>query len=275
MGSKKMIKLEHVMCLVVLVLSQLPPALANGGIISVSWDSDNSAVHSIDESTGAGTFIGFAGIGSLNSLARNSLGEYYSVGGRRNNVLVTIDVLTGMASPVAILNMGDIRDLAFSQTDELYGIFSDGPNALVKIDSRSGLVTSVGSTGFFGIQAIALAPNGELYGWDCGSGSGIGSGLVAIDVLSGAAVDVNPLVNGTSDQVQGMTFSADGTLLGARSSLFKIDISSGVLSPVGAGGYEDVRGIAFSAQAVPEPGSFVCVSLLGIAAMFVHRRRLS
>lgn len=268
-----MINLGKLVHLLAMTLVLMLPAITKGGIIGVSWDFVDSAVHSIDEVTGVGTLIGFAGVNRLNSLARNKEGSYYSVGGKRDDLLVTIDSLTGAATPIATLSKRDIRDLAFSQTDVLYGIFEDGPNELVRIDTHSGLVTLVGKTGFYGIQAIAFAPDGRLYGWEVGTGSGVGVGLVSIDIQTGAAIDVNPLINGGAHEVQGMSFSRDGKLFGANRSLYTIDVTNGTLSPVGSGGYADVRGIAFSPSqaSVPEPATFAVFAVLGLAIMCASR----
>jgi hypothetical protein len=37
----------------------------------------------------------------------------------------------------------------------------------------------------------------------------------------------------------------DGTLFGARESLFKINVTTGKTTLIGSGGYSDIRGIAF------------------------------
>ena len=52
-------------------------------------------------------------------------------------------------------------------------------------------------------------------------------------------------------QIQGLAFSNSGVLYGATQSLYTINTTTGAMTPVGAGGLGDVRGIEFVNQGPP------------------------
>jgi hypothetical protein len=227
-------------------------------VIGVSWSDTNSRVFKIDRATGAGQEIGLSGTVRLNSLAENSAGKLYSVGGAADNALVTINPTTGAATVVATLTSNDIRGLAFTSNDTLYGILNGGsintPDKLVTINVNTGTVSLIGSALGPGMQALDFSPAGVLYGWDVN-----GAGLVTINTTTGAATDVNPSIGGSTN-VQGLAFAGDGSLYGAADNFFyTINVATGAATLVGTGSYTDIRGLAIL---VPEPNG------LGMALLF-------
>jgi len=216
-------------------------------LLACSWDG---SCCTIDPTTGAGTVIGPTGFSGLNSLASDSSGTVYSVGGKP---LIKIDPNTGVGTLVKDLQPGsDVRAMAFSPSNILFAIRNGGgpgdtttPDELVNIDVTTGAVTVVGNTGVNALQAMAFSPNGTLYGWD------LSRGLMTINTSTGIGTAVNPaMALGSGPDIQGLSFAPDGTLFGARESLFKVDVTTGATTVVGSGGYSDVRGIAF----LREPG---------------------
>ena len=165
--------------LATLLAASALPAVANAQILSVSFDFTNSSVHSINQSTGAGTLIGMAGFSRLNSLARDSAGNFWSAGGPADTDLIRINPSTGAGTAVATLTIPNMRGLAYSPLDVLYGvqhgIQSTDPCNLVTINRNTGLVTVIGNTGVSAIQDIAFSPSGTLYGWEVGNGVGCAS----------------------------------------------------------------------------------------------------
>lgn len=255
--------------LVGLALLTVPAPAKAVSLIGVSFDG---TVTNINSDTGRGVAVGSSGFNTLNSLARNSSGTFFSATNfiGADPFLVAINPNTGLGTKVATLDFvraGDVRGLAFSPSDTLFAINSsvkesgeELPDSLLTIDVDTGTGTLIGNTGLPGIQALAFSPKGALYGWEVGAlGNGVGLGLVTIDPLTGLATDVNPSMDGSADDIQGLAFASDGTLYGARESLFSVDVTSGTITLVGSGGYSDVRGI----EPVPEPSSVLGVLAFG------------
>jgi hypothetical protein len=147
-----------------------------------------------------------------------------------------------------------------------------GIDSLYRIDPEDivgGVATGtlVGETGFTSIQSLALGPTGTLFAWDTSRG------LSTVDPTTGAATDVNAGISGVFD-IQGMTF-LDGTLYGARDSLFEIDPSTGAFTEIGPildGQAADVRGL--NPMPVPEPGTWALLALALGGLPFLRRRGL-
>ncbi len=236
-------------------------------IYGVSWTGD---FYAVDETDGSGTRIGPTGFLNLNAMVSDAAGKLYSYRG----TLVTVDPLSGIgtAGPRVTPTL-DFRGMAFSPDGTLFATDSGGggrvPDDLYTIDVATGVATRIGSTGMPGVQGLAFDPAGKLYGWETGSGTGIGLGLIAIDPQTGAATDVNPAVGGRAFDVQTIEFAADGTLFGAVNQLFTIDVTTGALTPIGSGGYSDLRGVAF----VPEPGAIALLAVGGMVLLWRRRRQ--
>lgn len=211
---------------------------ADDVIIGIEWHLTNCAVYSLDPQTGSGSSVGLAGFGKANSMAQDSAGRLYAVGGEGAQGLYTIDPLTGEGTFVAALAVGDVRALAFDADDVLYGIVN-GPGVIDHVyvfDPVDGSAQFVGSTGFSSIQGADVAADGTLYAWD------IQNGLLTVDTVTGDATDVNFNVGGTF-LIQSIVFDDDGTLYGAGDKLYVIDADTGDWATVGTGEYDDLRGV--------------------------------
>ncbi len=280
-----------------LVLAVTSPA-ARAEIIGVSFGFLGSAspVVRIDPATGVGSVLGVSGFPAMNALAENRAGILYSAVDNppvSPPHLITINPVTGAGTMVATLNFGtvlpDVRGLAFSGADVLFAINNTGPigganpDDLFRVDVATGMGTLIGATGRNGVQSITFSSSGILYGWDVGGMGLPGLGLITIDPATGLATDVNPTVGDGGLFMQGITFAPDGRLFGVSAAaatvmpdtLFAIDAGTGMVSPIGSGGYTDVRGIAFVGGAIPEPSATVLFGLgtVGLLA-YAWRRRI-
>ena len=120
-----------------------------GFMLAVEWHGN---AFLINGETGEDTPLGNTGFTNLNSLARNSRGEFYTVRSNPNfpddeQLLLTVDPQTGEGTVVTVLDLEgvpnvSIRAMAFSPTDELYAIhIAPGTFALLY---RIGIETGVG-----------------------------------------------------------------------------------------------------------------------------------
>ena len=250
---------------ILLAVSVLTSQTTKAELIGVIFAFDDSEVFSINEMTGQDTLIGPSGLPGLNSLARNGRGEILSAAksapgilGSDTDRLVQIDPVTGLVTAATKLigsRLFGITALAFS-SNLLFGIdrFAlpgpDSYDVLVKIDTATGVVTDAGTlVGTSGLQALDSSPAGTLYGWDA-----LGPGLVIIDPIELTVTDVNPDVDG-GPEIQSIAFSPDGTLFGGSTELYRIDVSSGVLTQIDNSSLADVRGLVY----IPEPSTLICI----------------
>lgn len=224
------------------VLALSCAALAQTGIgadiIAVTWPT---GVYKINSTNGTGTYVGTPAFTSLNSLAKDLAGKFYTVDGSSN--LIVINPTDGSGTVVATLNFAgasvDVPSMAFSPSGTLYVINRGDVDSLYTVNVSTGVGTLVGSTGSGRIlQDLAFAPNGTLYAWD------IFQGLFTVNTATGAATDVNPSEGATAN-IQSLAFSPDGTLYGAQYGLFTIDTATGVPSSISTSGLSDVRGMEF------------------------------
>jgi len=224
------------------------PAAAGSGragtVIAVTWSTSNSEVGSVDTTTGAWTAIGSSGQTRFNSLARNTSEVFYTVAwdGTSTSWLATLDVSTGTATTVATITpFIDVRGLAFDYGGTLYAVRNTTPSdELYTIDTGTGAATLIGAIGFGTVQGLAFSPvTANLYAWDNAAG------LIAVDTVTGAGIDINPSVGGTGD-IQTISAMPDGTMYGLRYDLYTINPGDGTYSLVAVGGYPDVRGADFT-----------------------------
>ena len=227
-----------------IALADVETALARSSLLGLAYDG---SIFQLGED-GSGTLLSNIGLGG-NSLASNAAGELFTVSGvsERDRTLIKIELATGLGQIVTPVESSDIRGLAFSLEDELFGIrLFSGPAAgddLYKLDSQTGQQTFVGSTiGFTTIEGLDFAPDGTLYGWD------LESGLVTIDVETGAATDINPDV-GADVPIQGIVFANDGRLFGSRDALYEINVATGETTYLGNSDYSSIRGLEIRTDA--------------------------
>ncbi len=226
----------------------LGSAVAQNDMLGVSFAG---AAYVLSSTSGTGSLLGASGAGGLNSMARVG-GAMISVA--TNGNVVAIDPATGVATTLVATSptLDSVRGLAADAAGTLYAIQNGGgpgsvtvPDLLYTIDLGTGVASLIGSASYSGLQGLAIDLAGTLYSFDVGSGSGFGAGLVTIDPVTAASIDVNPAVGGSASEVQCLATSPAGVLFGARNSLFAIDAITGIATLVGSGGYTDLRGIDF------------------------------
>jgi len=226
--------------------------------ITYTFEPYPDSVVSIDPVTAVTEDIGSTGFNYLNSLAQdNRRGEFYAVSDvPSDSRLIRIDPTTWVGTDVGqltilphMIQLSRIRGLAYNEYNErLLAIqhiqptelgSDDGDTSLYHVNKYNGQAGYIGKTGFSSIQSIAFAysEGAKLYGWD------IHEGLVTIDVNTGLATDVNPLVPGTT-AIQGIAFTPDGRLFGAQYELFSINVATGEYTLIGRTG-RNVRGLVY------------------------------
>jgi hypothetical protein len=215
----------------------------------------------IDPDSGSYSVLSNVG-NSFQGLAQNSQGEIFAAGR-----ISQIDATTGsMIQQFNSINATDIRALAFDGNDCLFAV-SNRNNAqgsptinddLLEIDLTNQTTQVIGSLGFLGVQALDFAPNGELFAWD------VDFGLLTVNPLNGAAIDVNPAIGGSA-AIQSIVFAPDGRLFGARQSLYSINPVTGAFVAIGPASTFDLRGIEWI---VPEPASGLLVAMAAWGFLF-------
>ncbi|MBC8405659.1 MAG: hypothetical protein H8E15_10555 [Planctomycetes bacterium] len=195
----------------------------------------NGDLHSIDPSTGQGTYIGSTGHHTYlwNGLAQNSQGQLFASTGdwMVGYSIFEIDPLTGAGTFVTDTNFTGLGSIAFGPGDELYVGHdpkfpaSGGIYDLYTLDINSGIETLIGSTGAF--HVIAMDFDGtNLYGHNSGLG------LMEMDLNSGLATDVNDKFKGRRGPTASMCFDDNGALYFIDDALWMMDPDSGLRNPV-------------------------------------------
>jgi hypothetical protein len=252
-------------------------ALGQGFIIGVSsgFTPGTAPLVAIDPDTGFYSTLSVSS-NSYNALAQDGHGALYasSFNSTAENGLVSrIDPQTGAALQTFNADTpgaGDIRGLSFGQADVLFAAVNRNdvhgsptlPDDLYEIDLANQTTTRIGSMGFNGVQGLDYSPSGLLYAWD------VNDGLLIVNPVTGAAVDVNSSIGGTA-AIQSIVFAPDGRLFGARQQLFSINPLTGAYTPIGVGNGPDIRGIEWM---VPEPSTLI-ISISGLLLFSRQRFR--
>jgi hypothetical protein len=145
-----------------------------------------------------------------------------------------IDDETGQATRTVQLGV-DVRGLAPANGTFLMAIadaFSS--DVLIRLNTLNGDVTVIGSTGFHSIQGFTRAGN-QFYAWD------LVHGLLRVDFLTGATVDVNPALGTGGAELQFLTTMSDGRVVGGRNAIYEIDLQTGAARLRGSGAHTDLR----------------------------------
>ncbi len=217
---------------VVLALSASSPRTQE--LIAVSWAGN---VTRVDPGAGTTIFDVPSGTLWLNAMTRTADGVLYATGG--SSELFTIDPTTGAASFVVSLGGIDVRGLSTGPNGQLYAVLDaafGSTDGLVRIDPATGAATSIGNTGLSCVQALAFDGT-TLYAW-CGR-------LFTLNQSNGLSTPIGNAANVLD--VQAMYFDSEGALWGGRTSLARIDTSTGVQTIVSTGLFSDARGIELAA----------------------------
>ncbi|HVV02304.1 MAG TPA: PEP-CTERM sorting domain-containing protein [Verrucomicrobiae bacterium] len=200
---------------------------------------------------------------------------YGSTGGSSGHSLLTIDPATGLVTVVGSFNAGTatMTDLAFDPSGSLYGISSSGGANLYSINTSSGQATIVGSSGFTFTEGGGLAINslGTFYS------APVPGEFGTYDPTTGAYTHIaapgTPAGGGAYGALafSGSTLFGDNLLPGSGgggSHLVRIDPTTGTVTDIGAS-VTHLDALAVT----PEPGTMAILSVGGLLALFVVRRK--
>ena len=258
---------SRVLAVVAVILPLAVPGAVRAEAIAVEWQGrvlrvDPGAAEPI------GQEVGLTGMLGLNALAGRQSGELVVARTRGLGAdtvgFFVIDEETGAAEVAHLvqflpdpsrLSNANVTAAAFAPGGDLYftnvipslgGDPRPRISELWLLDWETGLAEPIGSTLLGGIGGLAFDAAGNLYGFDLGTGNGMGFGLVAIDLETGAATDLDPAVPGNAFEVQSIAFDAKSQLWGARRDLHRLDPGSGaILSSQNITALADVRGLEF------------------------------
>jgi hypothetical protein len=220
--------------------------------------SGPASLYRLDAETGQATLVGPVGFWRVSSMDADANGTIYAVG--RNpadgrNVLLTIDPATGAGTLIGrtfveSLGFGDtIADLSFRPSDgTLFGYLEAG-DGLGTVNIATGAATALGQTFVSGCcgNGIAFAPDGRLLHANenrlhaLNQATGVSQVIVNLTYPPGsgfariASMDFHP----ETGELFGFMKSDLGTFL------VKIDIQTGVVTPVGGATIEGLDAIVW------------------------------
>ncbi|MEZ5965830.1 MAG: hypothetical protein R3F56_18485 [Planctomycetota bacterium] len=211
--------------------------LAGQDMVAVDWTGQ---IYTLDSYRAALTPLG-SGLFGQNAAATTPDGTVWSThrtGASPNWVydLTRVDPLAGTA---AVMHSGipDVRAMAPAGPRRLWCIVNGNPDVLYAADTSTGVFTRIGSTGARGIEGLATMGD-TLFAWS------VASGLLVIDPSTGRASDVNGSIGGGGgDTIQFLVARSDGSLIGGKSDLYRIDPDTGEYTLIGTLGTSvDLRG---------------------------------
>jgi hypothetical protein len=187
------------------------------------------------------------------------------------SALVRIDRLTGSPTLVGFTGLTLLAegDLAFNPINGLlYGIQDGGATESMRnlfiLDQSTGVASVLGSLNTQGdYSALAFRNDGTLFAIDDGpSGNSL---LHTVNPVNGQITNTTSLnfhlgsgVGMAFDPITGIPFVADGGG-GATNLLYSLEVSTGMLTPIGNTGSLGLSGLTF--VSVPEPSSIAFLSV--------------
>lgn len=210
-------------------------------VATVAVQADYLAItfnNGIYRGNGAGQWsrLHLGAIDAFNAAAVSDTGRIY-VARFNPTTLYQIDPETGVVSVPLALG-ADIRGMTWA-SGQLYGIRDGSPDRLVSINPNTGVVTDIGPTGRTALQNLGSIGS-TLYSWDSTLG------LMTINSVTGAAVDVNAGVGGIGGNVQSLEDDPDGRLILAGNTpneWFDVDPATGIASPLPGSVPRDLRAL--------------------------------
>lgn len=255
-----------------LVFFHLHVSVIQADVVLFGFDDGADQLLKINAATGAATAVGSTGIGLFIGLEAADDGTLYVVNSTTDQ-LFTIDQQTATANVVGSFGGGFVgmQDLAFNSSGVLYG-FEDATNDLVTIDLNTGTATTVVRLPNTNLTGLAFDSSDNLYASDFIDGK-----LFEVNQITGALTEIGSFGLSASHHLATLDFDASGTLyaadFGITDHLYTINTSTGAATSVGPTGFGTVRGIVFANSSVPEPSSFVLLSLLGFAGIAAKRTK--
>lgn len=205
-------------------------------LLGLSWDGD---AYRVDEATGTGELIGPAGTSTFNALAQRTSDGLLIAFVSAFSTALWVDPETGEATGYVAGCESDIRSAAFAPDGALYVATGDKDVYRVELSPISCDSFLIGQTPVV-VQGMEFAPDGTLYGWTGGFG------LITIDPVNAEISNVNGENDG-GNFIQSLTVAPDGKMYGIHNELYEVDAETGQVSLIGAGGFEEVRGLAWVA----------------------------
>jgi hypothetical protein len=248
--------------------ASLPLPLAGQDLLGVDF---NGFIWRMNSTTGAVTNLGFGSLPAHNGLALVG-NTYWAAAVSTTHGLSVIDPVQGR-STLVLAPTSEFRCLAGFGAS-LLGVrtaLTSPVGELVSIDTTTGGETVIGSTGLTTLTALTMH-SGTLYGWDNNLG------LVTLDLATGNATDVNPLVGNPaccgSPPIQYLTSHPDGRLLAGRTILYNVDPGTGVAVAIGNSSPADLRGVEPLVPGFNLPTPNLCAGVngpVGISALSSFR----
>jgi len=268
----KMVNKSAFIGVLVMVLVCSMPKVQALPLIGSDFDG---ILYDIDLLTGAVSNPRNTGINPLAGIEFSADGTLYGLSTFGNspnpNSLFRVDPRTGASTLIGITGIEVTEGgLAFDPTSELlYGCQAKGQDLLYTFDLSNAKATVKGTIVSSGdISAISFDDSGTLYAIDQ-----LEQSLLTLDPSNAniiKSIDLNislgSILGMDFDPSSGIMYVADGSS-GGTDTLYTVDLSTGVLSPVGPTGLTDgLSGLAI----VPEPYT---ISLLGLGSFLVLKKR--
>jgi hypothetical protein len=220
-----------------------------------------ASLYAIDPETSNATLIGPIGFWRVSAMDVSEDGTVYAVGrdpATRKSVLLTIDLSTGVGTAIGptgveSLGFGDtIADISFRPSDGVLFAYLEAGDGLGTINLTIGKATAIGST------RVSCCGNGMAFTSDGRLLHANEDALHVLNQTTGVATVLVPLIYpasvGRGPRISSMDFQPDtGELFGyvkadGGTFLVKVDVTSGVVSVVGARSVSGLDAIAWGPQ---------------------------
>jgi hypothetical protein len=283
----------------IMIAGIFSPAFANPGTGTLfGTDASGGTLLNINTVSGVGNVVGPTNAPGMPALAfDHTTNTMFSGSGGGSGSLFTINTGSGQATPVGVSNLGfaAVGGMDVASDGTIYaavniaGDGGTGSDHLATVDKNSGLFTIIGPFGNCvgvpplpvngagscdneGMEGIAFDSAGTLWGVHSQRGSAGAPGLYTININTGAANFVSPLLDSNQNPASGgfvsLQFACDGTLFGGTARaiqsndggfLATINPNTGIftLSPNPATGGSSLGGLAFDTQCPIVGGDFL------------------
>jgi DNA-binding beta-propeller fold protein YncE len=233
------------------------------------------AISTVDLDTGVKTPTGVfanAAASTTAGMAYNGVTNTVWVSSTGNDSLWTLDLATGDVTLVGAYGNTSLvmHGLEWdSSTNTLYGMSShDG--GLYTIDTTNGLATLVGTTGLASFHNLGYNSDTDtMFMTNSGTDSSytIDRSNASVTLLGALTGPTNPNALAYNPNTERLYLADNST-----DTLYWIDQGTGVANVIGAMGTGNILGMAW-VEPVPEPATFVALSLGGALLLLRNRRK--